>query len=92
MNPNKNSQGHIGVSVSGVSISLASFGFKKRGLLEKGSFQKSLLCPDYRESRDSRLSREPQTVENQGESDHFLEVLENLEILEALDSSSEETP
>ena len=36
-----------------------------------------------------------QTVENKGESGQFLEILENLEIVEILDSrvsSSEETP
>ena len=63
---------------SGISKSfLVNFG--KSGFLEKGSFQKS---PFSRDSRDFRESREPQTVENKGESDHFLEVLENLEILE----------
>ena len=35
------------------------FGFGKRGLLEKGSFQKSPFSRDSREFRDSRVSREP---------------------------------
>ena len=48
-------------------------GFGKRGLLEKGSFQRS------------PFSRDAQTLENTGESDHFLEILENLEILEILE-------
>ena len=34
-------------------------GFKKRALLEKGSFQKSTFSRDSREFRDSRDSREP---------------------------------
>ena len=33
-------------------------GFGKRGLLEKGSFQKSPFSRDSREFRDSRVSRE----------------------------------
>ena len=61
------------------------FGFGKRGLLEKGSFQRSPFSRDSREFRDSRDFREPQTLENKGESDHFLEILENLEILEILE-------
>ena len=40
-------------------------------------------------SRDSRdfleILGNPQTVENKGESDHFLEILENFEILEILE-------
>ena len=54
-------------------------GFGKGGLLEKWSFQKS------RDSRAFRDSREPPTVENKGESDHCLDILENLEILEILE-------
>ena len=38
------------------------------------------------DSRESRDSREPPTVENKGKSDHFLEILEIFEILQ--DSSS----
>ena len=37
----------------------AFFGIGKRGLLEKGSFQKSPFSRDSREFRDSRDSREP---------------------------------
>ena len=37
-------------------------GFGRRGLLEKGSFQKSPLSRDSREFRDSRNSREPPPV------------------------------
>ena len=36
-----------------------SLGFGKRGLLEKGSFQKRPFSRDFREFRDSRLFREP---------------------------------
>ena len=50
------------------------FGFGKRGLLEKGSFQESPF-------------ENPQTLKNKGESDHFLEILENLETLEILEIS-----
>ena len=52
-------------------------GFGNRGLLEKGSFQKGPLCRDSREFLEN-----PQTVENKAEPDPFLEILENLEILE----------
>ena len=51
-------------------------GFGRRGLLQKGSLQKS------RFSEIQEILENPQTVENKGESDHFLEILENLEILE----------
>ena len=50
----------------------------ERGLLEKGSFQKSPFSRDFREFRDSRDLENPQTVE----SEHSLEILENLEIWE----------
>ena len=70
------------------SILDVRFGFGKRGLLEKGSFQKS---PFSRDSRECRAScREPQTVENKGESD--IEILENLEILEILEISPVKRP
>ena len=68
-------------------------GFGKRGLLEKGSFQKSPFSRDSREFRDSRDFREPpESVENKGESNHFLEILENLEILEILEISPVKRP
>ena len=34
----------------------------------------------------------PQIVQNKGEADHSLEILENLEILDSIDSSGEKTP
>ena len=55
--------------------------FGKRGLLEKGSFEKSSCSRDSREFRDSRDSRQPPNCGKQ-ESDHFLEILDDLEILE----------
>ena len=36
-----------------------SVGFRKRGLVEKGSFRKNPFCRDSREFRDSRDCREP---------------------------------
>ena len=57
----------------------------ERGLLEKGSFQKNPSSRDFREFRDSRDSKESQTVENERKSDHFLEILDNSEILEILE-------
>ena len=63
-----------------------ALGFRKRGLLEKGSFQKNPVSRGSREFRDSRDFREPPDCgENKGESDHTLETLENLEILEILE-------
>ena len=58
-------------------------GSEKRGLLEKGSFQKSPFSREFREFRDSRDSREPPDCGNH--PGHFLEILENLEILEILE-------
>ena len=63
----------------------SQIGFGKRGLLEKGSFQKSPFSRDSREFRDSRDFGEPPDCGNKGKSDHFLETLENLEILEILE-------
>ena len=64
-----------------MSIKLRSVSYKaisrkraERGLLEKGSFQKS---PCSREFRDSRDPREPPVCGKKGQSDHFLEILEN---------------
>ena len=64
-------------------MTCSSFG--KRGLLEKGSFQKSPFSRDSRELEIFEILENPQTVENKGESDHFLEILENSEILEILE-------
>ena len=48
----------------------------RRALLEEASFRKVHFL---------EILENPQTVENKGESDHFLEILENLEILEILE-------
>ena len=61
---------------------LASFGFGKRGLLEKGLSQKS---PFSRAFRELEILENPQPVENKEESDHCLAILENFEILEILE-------
>ena len=47
-------------------------GFRKRGLLERGSYQKS---PFLKILENSEILENPQTVENKGGSDHFLEIL-----------------
>ena len=46
--------------------------FQKKGSFGKGVFSEEIL-------------ENPQTVENKGESDHFLEILVNLEISEILE-------
>ena len=69
----------------------ASLGFGKRGLLEKGSLQKSPFR-DSREYRDSRDFREAPDSGNKEESDHFLEILENLETSEILESPPVKRP
>ena len=61
------------------------FGFRQRGLLAKGPFQKN---PFSRDSRELRDSRETPDCGKQRRIRPFLEVLENLEI----DASSEKTP
>ena len=65
------------------------FRFGKRGLLEKGSFQKSPFSRDSRDFRYLEILENPQTVENKGESEHFLEILENLEIFEILEKKKD---
>ena len=64
--------------------SVGSFG--KRGLLEKGSFQKTINFLEILENLEIvEILENPQTLENKGESDHFLEILEILENLEILE-------
>ena len=65
---------------------------RKRGLLKKGSFEKGSfekgglskwsIFGDPRDFKEFRDSRDPQSVENKRVSDHFLEILEDSEILE----------
>ena len=63
---------------------------------KKGSFGKGVLSeePSFLEILENlEILQNPQTLENKGESDHFLEILDNSENLEiARDSSSEKTP
>ena len=65
--------------------------FGKRGPFNSfWSFQKS---PFPRDSREFRDSREPQTVENKGESDNFSrDFREVRDFRDSRDSSSEKTP
>ena len=78
-------------------VCVRMLGVGKRGLLEKGSLQKSPFSRDSREFREIlEILENPQTVENKGESDHFLEILEILENLDrdfrdSRDSSSKTT-
>ena len=59
-----------------------SFGFRKRGLLERGLFRKVHFL-EIRESLEIlEILENPQTVENKGECEHFLEILEILKTLE----------
>ena len=49
-----------------------------RGLLEKGSFQKSPFLLETLENLEIlEFLENPQPVEKKGDSDHFLETLEN---------------
>ena len=57
-------------------------GSEKRGLLEKGSFRKVHLLEILEKEKGLEFLENPRTVENPGESDHFLEILEIVEILE----------
>ena len=64
----------LSAGLSALSRPHLPFGFGKRGLLEKGSCQKSPFSRDSREFREK--IENPQTVGNKGD-DHFLEILEN---------------
>ena len=64
------------------SLSTANIGFGKRGLLEKGCFQKSHFLEILEKLEMLEILENFQTVENKGESNYFLEIFENLEILE----------
>ena len=69
---------------------IMSSGFGKRGLLEKGSFQKSPFSRDFREFRDSRDFREPPDCGKQRRIRPF--PREFREFRDSRDSSSEKTP
>ena len=68
-------------------------GFGRRFFLEKGSvFSQKPLSREFREFRSKILEslENPRTVENKGEPDHCVEILENFR--DSRDSSSEKTP
>ena len=71
------------------SVTFPSFGFGKRGLLEKGSFQKSPFSRDSREFRDSRVSRKPPDCGKQRRIRPFSR--DSREFRDSRDSSSEKT-
>ena len=51
-------------------------GSETKGFLEKGSFRKVHFLDDLEDSEIVAIPENPQTVENKGESDHFLEIME----------------
>ena len=61
--------------------------FWKRGLFRK--VQRAELLDN---SEILEIFENPQSVENKGESKHFLKILENLEILEILEISPVKRP
>ena len=68
-------------------------GFGKRGLLEKGSFQKRPFSRDSREFRDSRVSRQLPDCGKQGRIRPFSrDSRESRDFRDSRDSSSEKTP
>ena len=68
-------------------------GFGKRGLLEKGSFQKNPFSRDSREFRDSRVSREPQDCGKRRRIRPFSrDSRESRDFRDSRDSASEKTP
>ena len=70
-----------------------NFGFGKRGLLEKGSFQKSPFSRDSREFRDSRDFREPLDCGKQRRVRPFSrDSREFRDFRDSRDSSSQKTP
>ena len=72
---------------------LPSSGSGKRGLLEKGSFQKSPFSRDSREFRDSRIFREPPDSGKQRRIRSFSrDSRESRDFRDSRDFSSEKTP
>ena len=68
-------------------------GFGKRGLLEKGSYQKSPFSRDSREFRDFRDSREtPDSGKQRRIRPFSRESRESRNFRDSRDSSSEKTP
>ena len=77
------------------AVVFSVFGIGKKVFLKRGSFQKHPLSRRFRDSRDSR---ELQSVKNTGDADHFLEYFDRLDSREILeihlssDSFSGKTP
>ena len=72
---------------------ISEIGFGRRGLLEKGSFQKSPFSRDSREFRDSRDFREPPDCGKQRRIRPFSrDSREFRDFRDSRDSSSEKTP
>ena len=71
-----------------------SFGFGKKGVFwKRGLFRKVHFVEIFRNLEMLEILENPQTAENQGDSGHFLEILENyVEILEIPPVKSEKTP
>ena len=77
----------------GFSLKIPVIGFGKRGLLEKGSFQKSPFSRDSREFRDSRVFREPPICGNQRRiRPSSRDSREFRDFRDPRESSSEKTP
>ena len=75
------------------NVSRDSFGVGKRGLLEKGSFQKSPFSRDSREFRDSRVSRVlPDCGKERRIRPFSRDSREFRDFRDSRDSSSEKTP
>ena len=71
-------------------LDFCMIGFGKRGLLEKGSFQKSSFSRDSREFRDSRDSREPPDCGKERRIRPFSR--DSREFRDSRDSSGEKDP
>ena len=59
--------------------------FWKRGLVQKSPFSRDSTSRECTTVEILEDSKNLQILENEGESDHFLENLENLEIIEILE-------
>ena len=79
-----NEKGRKGAPNPGMRASLVKSGSEKDFLLQTGSFQKSPFLEILENVEIQEILENRQTVENKGESNHFLEILEDLEILEIL--------
>ena len=87
----------IGQKIQNTKVASAKVAFDTVRLLEKGSFQKSPFSLEILENLEIlEILENPQTLENKGESDHFLEILEDSREFrggrDSRRSSSEKTP